>query len=461
MTLGRHRTTRGGDAARGTLPAGPARSTNTAPSTNTARSANPARSIRAALMFTLVASLFAGSVAVDVTADATPAHADSVRDREYWLSDYGIRSAWNTTRGAGVTIAIIDTGVDSSHPDLAGAVTGGADFSGLGAANGQTPVGIDGSSHGTMVASLAAARGSGSGGVIGVAPAASILAISIGFGEGATSSDDQIANAVTWAVDNGADVINMSLTRNTLEWPTSWDTAFLYAAEHDVVVVAAAGNRGSGTSVVGAPATMPGVLAVGGVSRTGTASWDASSQGITIGISAPSEQLVGAIPGGGHALWDGTSGATPIVAGVVALVRAAHPKLDAANVINRIISTAKPAGADGVDPIYGYGLLDAAAAVSANIPVVSANPLGDLKEWVRLYRRAYAEPIPIETAVPVPVTTATPVAEAAAPGGVALPTLADLRDTGIPLLVFGVFGSLAAWMAFVAGKRVRALRGKE
>jgi type VII secretion-associated serine protease mycosin len=445
MIPGRHPTTRGGNAAR--VP-------------DAARTTGATRTTRATLML-LVAALFFGTVAIDVTTDATPAHADSVRDRQYWLTDYGIRSAWNTTRGAGVTIAIIDTGVDSSHPDLAGAVTGGADFSGLGAANGQTPVGIDGSSHGTMVASLAAARGSGTGGVIGVAPAASILAISIGFGEGATSSDDQIANAVTWAVDNGADVINMSLTRNTLEWPTSWDTAFLYAAEHDVVVVAAAGNRGSGTSVVGAPATMPGILAVGGVSRTGTASWDASSQGITIGVSAPSEQLVGALPGGGHALWDGTSGATPIVAGVAALVRAAHPELDAANVINRIISTARPAGAEGVDPIYGYGLLDAAAAVSSDIPAVSANPLGDLKEWVRLYRRAFAEPIPIETAVPVPVTTATPVPQAAAPGGFPLPTLADLRDTGIPLLVFGVFGALATWMGFVATKRVRAVRGKE
>jgi type VII secretion-associated serine protease mycosin len=402
-----------------------------------------------------------GTVVVDVTSDPTPAHADSVRDREYWLTDYGIRTAWQTTRGEGVTIAIIDTGVDSSHPDLVGAVTGGADFSGLGSSDGQTPVGIDGSSHGTMVASLAAARGSGSGGVIGVAPAASILAISIGFGEGATSSDDQIANAVTWAVDNGADVINMSLTRNTLEWPTSWDTAFLYAQAHDVVVVAAAGNRGSGTSVVGAPATMPGVVAVGGVSRTGTASWDASSQGITIGISAPSEQLVGAIPGGGHALWDGTSGATPIVAGVVALVRAAHPELNAANVINRIISTAKPAGADGVDPIYGYGLLDAAAAVSADVPAVSANPLGDLTEWVRLYRRAYESPIPIETAVPVPVTTTTPVANPDRETGSFLPTAAEFRDTGIPLLVFTFFGVLAVWMGFMATTRVRALRKRE
>ncbi|MCU1425913.1 MAG: peptidase, partial [Microbacteriaceae bacterium] len=253
--------------------------------------------LRAFALALAAASVLVGSIAVD----ATPAHADSIRDREYWLDDYGIRDAWDVTRGAGQTIAIIDTGVDGDHPDLDGAVVGGADFSGLGSSDGQTPVGSDNSSHGTMVASLAAGRGRGDTGVIGVAPAASVLAISIGFsGSSGESSDDQIAEAVRWAVDNGADVINMSLTRNTLEWPKSWDDAFLYAMEKDVVIVAAAGNRGSGTSQVGAPATMPGVLTVGGVDRAGKASWDASSQGITIGVSAPSEQLVGATPGGGY-----------------------------------------------------------------------------------------------------------------------------------------------------------------
>jgi subtilisin family serine protease len=191
-----------------------------------------------------------------------PAAADAVRDAEYWLADYRIADAWAVTRGAGITIAVIDTGVDGSVPELRGAVVGGADFSGLGSPDGQTPVG---SSNGTLVASLAAGRGTGpNAGVIGSAPEADILALSIGFGEGTTSSDDQIAAAVRYAVDHGADIINMSLTRNTLDWPESWDDAFLYAMQNDVVVVAAAGNRGSGTVEVGAPATMPGVLTVAG-----------------------------------------------------------------------------------------------------------------------------------------------------------------------------------------------------
>jgi len=341
---------------------------------------------------------------------ALPAQADQVRDMEYWLTSTGVRQAWKTTEGAGVKVAVIDTGVDGEVPDLAGAVVDGTDVSGLGAADGEKPIGGSGESgHGTWVASMLAGRGSGDGdGVIGVAPKAELLSISVGFGvSSAISSDDQIARAVRWAVDHGASVINMSLTRNTLDWPPSWDKAFEYAFDHDVVVVAAAGNRGSGTAEVGAPATIPGVLTVAGVDRDGKASFDASSQGITIGVSAPSEQLVGANPGGGYVQWEGTSGAAPIVAGVVALVRAAHPHLDAANVIERVIRTATPAGSTVPSPIYGYGIVDAAKAVTATVPHVEANPMGSLKQWVRLHRRA------VSTASPDPDPSAavsTPVA---------------------------------------------------
>ena len=130
-----------------------------------------------------VAWLVLVATAASILLGAAGASADTIRDREYWLDEYGIRAAWNTTKGEGVTIAIIDTGVDGSVPDLAGAVIGGTDLSGLGSPNGQTPVGSENNDHGTMVASLAAGRGTGStSGVIGAAPAASILSISIGFG---------------------------------------------------------------------------------------------------------------------------------------------------------------------------------------------------------------------------------------------------------------------------------------
>ncbi|MGL4340186.1 MAG: S8 family serine peptidase, partial [Rhodoglobus sp.] len=386
-------------------------------------------------------------------------------DGEYWLDDYGIRAAWATTQGAGVTIAIIDTGVDSSVPELAGAVTGGADFSGIGASNGQKPVGFDDSEHGTMVASLAAGRGTGAAnGVIGAAPAASILALSISFEGSDVDSDDQIAQAVRYAVDNGADVINMSLTRNTISWPESWDDAFLYAMERDVVVVAAAGNRGSGTSEVGAPATMPGVVTVGGVDRNGVASFDASAQGITIGVSAPSEQLLGVIPGGGHVTWSGTSGAAPIVSGVVALVRAAHPELDAPDVIKRIIATARDSGAPGADPLYGYGLIDARAAVEASVPRVSKNPVGDLAEWITVHRRADSTPAPASSRPPGASATPPPVASQAGPPsplGTILPTVPLLRNVGIPVVIVLIFAAIFIVAVVLGARRVRAARQTE
>jgi subtilisin family serine protease len=342
------------------------------------------------LVLTLVGALLGvPSVAVQ----DTPAIADQVRERQYWLEDYRITDAWEITRGAGVRIAIIDTGIDARHQDLAGALAGGADFSGLGSPDGLTPVGPE-RRHGTMVASLAAGRGNnGVDGVLGSAPEAELLSLSMSFGGGTVSPDEQVANAVRFAVDNGADIVSLSLTRNTRDWPESWDRAFGYAADNDVVVIAAAGNRGSGTVSVGAPATMPGVLTVGGVDQDGQASDSASSQGITIGVMAPSEGLVGATPGGGYVSWSGTSGATPIVAGIVALVRSAYPDLDAANVINRVLLSANRVTDTVPDPIYGYGLVDAYAALTADVPFVSANPLGSLDDWVVLHRKQEGNPI--------------------------------------------------------------------
>src|SRR5699024_9320881 len=114
------------------------------------------------------------------------------------------------------------------------------------------------------------------------------------------------------------------------------------------------------------------------------------TQGVTIGVSAPSEQLIGIGPSGDIDPWRGTSGAAPNVAGIAALVQSAHPDLGAGNDINRIVATAELAPLqDGEhDPIYGYGIIDAAGAVSDEVPLVSEQPADDLKEWIRLNRGA-------------------------------------------------------------------------
>lgn len=395
--------------------------------------------------------------AAPAAALAAPADEDPVRAAEYWLADYGIEKAWETTRGAGVKIAVIDTGIGRGPVELDGAVVGGTDVSGSGTPDGRTPVGAVDADHGSWVASLAAGRGTGPGtGMIGVAPEAQLLSVSVAFGSAKRSFSDQIADAIRWSVDNGADVINMSLTTNVPDWPESWDDAFLYAFEHDVVIVVAAGNRGSGTTRVGAPATIPGVLTVGGVDRSGTASVDASTQGITIGVTAPSEELIGVSPDSTLVSWNGTSGAAPIVAGIAALVRSAHPDLDADNVINRIVKTARPVGTDPENQLlYGFGLVDAAAAVSADIPSVSANPMGSLEDWVRLYRRAPVVPLPEEPARTVEVP---PLPEADAPTRIASPLLPD-RDTvlygTLPLALLTATAILVALGVTAAVRRIR------
>ncbi|KZE41216.1 S8 family serine peptidase [Microbacterium sp. T32] len=413
-----------------------------------------------------VASVVLGAVLLTgAAATPTPQQStDPTRAAEYWLDQYGIREAWKTTRGAGQKIAIIDTGIARGPVEFTGAVAGGTDVSGVGAADGRTPVGAVDANHGSWVASLAAARGTGDQtGMIGVAPDAQLLSISVGFGS-VTSKPftEQIVDAIHWAVDQGATVINMSLTTNTLDWDPSWDEAFQYAFDHDVVIVVAAGNRGSGTSRVGAPATIPGVLAVGGVDPSGTASNDASTQGITIGLSAPSERLLGVSADGTLVQWNGTSGAAPIVSGIAALVRAAHPDLSADNVLNRLIRTAKPAAgaAPGQDKLYGYGLVDAAAAVSATgVPTVSANPLGDLAEWVRLYRRANAPaPTGSPTAAPVDIPPLPPVESAPQAASPLLPTRDSLLYGTLPLAGATLAAIMITLGVSAAARRIRKAR---
>ncbi|MET0860995.1 MAG: S8 family serine peptidase [Microbacterium sp.] len=384
---------------------------------------------------------------------------DPVRAAEYWLDGNGITDAWKSTRGAGVRIAIIDTGIGRGPVEFDGAVVGGTDVSGVGSQDGRTPVGAVDGNHGSWVGSLAASRGTGATtGMIGVAPEAQLLSVSVGFGSSATVPfAEQIAEAIRWSVDNGADVINLSLTTNTPDWDASWDSAFLYAFDHDVVVVVAAGNRGSGTSRVGAPATIPGVLTVAGVDPNGKASVEASTQGITIGVSAPSEKLLGVSADGRIVQWDGTSGAAPIVAGIAALVRSAHPDLDAANVINRIIKTARPAaGASAVpDPLYGYGLVDAAAAVDAQVGTVTANPMGSLKDWIRIYRRADSAPVPIPTAEPVVIDPLPSYDTAERPTSPLLPSRETLLYGTLPLMAGSAAAILVALGVTAAVRRFR------
>jgi type VII secretion-associated serine protease mycosin len=364
--------------------------------------------------------------------------ADPVRDRQYWLSDYGFSKAWELSQGEGIKVAVIDTGIDGSHPSLEGAVVGGTDVSGLGSTDGLTPVGQN-SYHGTMVASLIAGRGNPedeAAGILGTAPKAQLLSVSMAFGVDGVDTDSQVAEGIVWAVDNGAQVINLSLTRNSVSWPESWDQAFLYAFENDVVIVAAVGNRLDGTEQVSAPATIPGVIAVAGVDINANASELSSTSGFTIGVTAPSEDLVAAYPGGEYRIWSGTSGAAPIVSGMVALIRSLYPEMDAANVVNRVIQTATKNGFESYSSSYGYGLIDAEAALKMDLAEVTENPLGSLAEWVTLYRQQSPQEMsPGEIVTPFD----SPVAEISA-------TVGFQQSLWLPLAGYAGLGLLATFL---------------
>jgi len=366
------------------------------------------------------------------------ASSDPVRDRQYWLNDYGFTKAWERSRGEGIKVAVIDTGIDASHPALQGAVVAGTDVSGLGTPDGLTPVGQN-NYHGTMVASLIAGRGNAddaSAGLLGTAPKSELLSVSMAFGVEGVDTDSQIAEGIIWAVDNGAKVINLSLTRNSVSWPESWDQAFLYAFENDVVIVAAVGNRIDGTEQVSAPATIPGVIAVAGVDIDANASELSSTSGFTIGVTAPSEDLVAAYPGGEYRIWSGTSGAAPIVSGMVALIRSLYPEMNAANVVNRVIQSATKDGFENYSSAYGYGLIDAEAALRIELPEVNENPLGSLSEWIRLYRKqAPLESNPGEIVTPFD----TPVTQIVVPVGFQ-------QSLWLPLAGYAGLGLLATFL---------------
>ena len=299
----------------------------------------------------------------------------------WWIQSYGFDQT--QLDGAGVTIAVIDTGIDSSHPDLLGTVIDGVDFSTVGVPNGTSGVGSS-AFHGTMVASLIAGQGSTGSGVIGVAPKAKLLAISIGLGVPGSNTDEQIAQAVRWAVDHDADIINLSLTRNSQTWPRSWDDAFSYAFENDVLVVAAAGNRTDQSSRPSAPATIPGVVSVGGVTKNQEPA-EASTAGLGVAISAPAEDLLGAYPGEGYRIWDGSSAAAPLVSGLLALMKQADPKASANDLIERLLTSATDLGLPGYDANYGHGVINPVAAFASNA-TAEENPLGSLQNWITQYR---------------------------------------------------------------------------
>ncbi|HEV7961619.1 MAG TPA: type VII secretion-associated serine protease mycosin, partial [Actinoplanes sp.] len=326
-----------------------------------------------------VAAVPAAAVpAAAVPAAARPASAalenpapwigDSVRAEQWHLKTLNVAGAWTYANGAGVTVAVIDSGVDATHVDLAGQVLPGLDLVDP-KGNGDTDL----VGHGTTVSAIIAGRSDDSAGVVGIAPKAKILPVRVLDEQNRYDDAMIVAKGVRWAVDHGARVINLSLGGNGSS--AALGAALDYAFAKDVVVVACTGNASASSSAgVWYPAREPGVLAVAGMEKDGNALWSGSITGKETVVTAPATQLVGARPDG---YWrvQGTSFAAPMVSATAALVRSRWPTMSAPEVINRIIKTAKDRGAPGRDNVYGYGMVDPTGALTADLPAVATNPL--------------------------------------------------------------------------------------
>ncbi|MFE9726211.1 type VII secretion-associated serine protease mycosin [Streptomyces sp. NPDC005794] len=303
---------------------------------------------------------------------AVPAHADAIRDQQWGLEALHTDTAWQTTKGEGVTVAVLDTGVDGDHPDLAGQVLPGKDLIGFGAESGDRSWAL----HGTAMAGIIAGRGNGPGrgdGVLGVAPEAKILPVRVILESGdpsrtkaRESRGNALADGIRWAADQGADVINLSLgdDSESAHPEPGEDAAVQYALGKGVAVVASAGNSGEKGDRISYPAAYPGVIAVAAVDKYGTHAAFSTRRWYAT-VSAPGVDIVVANPDRHYYIEWGTSAASAFVSGAVALVRAAHPDLSPAQIKTLLADTAGDPPSGGRDDARGYGMVDPAAALEA------------------------------------------------------------------------------------------------
>jgi type VII secretion-associated serine protease mycosin len=340
---------------------------------------------------TATASLAAAVLAVALPAAALPAQASTGQ----WALDYlKAAQAWQVTKGAGVTVAVIDTGV-TPVPDLRPNLLTGHDFV-LGSTSPDTgQVNTDPEEHGTEIASLIAGTGIH---VAGLAPQAKILPVRDLLENKLGGGGDIGAEAIRYAIAQHAGVINISQGG----WTRSPDEmAALAAAERaGIVVVAAAGNE---SSSVDYPAAAPGVVAVTATDQNGKLAFF-SNRGPQVSLAAPGVNVYADNNLDRQIPVEGTSMACAYVSATAALVRAAHPTWTAGQVIQDLIDTTVPGAGQAPgqhDDRYGYGIVDPLKALTAPAPAQTANPLPGATGL-----QAMAKPTPtVNIAAPLPMPT--------------------------------------------------------
>jgi type VII secretion-associated serine protease mycosin len=310
-----------------------------------------------------------GSAVAAAAVCPTPPQAGAVDAAVPWpQARYDYAAIGRLSQGAGVTVAVLDSGVDTSNPQLAGAITGGGDLIGAGS-------GLDDCvGHGTEVASIIAARPVAGIAFHGIAPAASVLSIRVS--DRVETADGPVGQGDVTALVNGIQravaarprpgVLNLSISTDTDD--PALHAAIQAALDADIVVVAAVGNahRTDGTAdPTPYPAAYAGVVGVGAISDN-SARQTNSQVGSYVDLVAPGDGVLAATRVSGHALVSGTSFAAPFVAGTAALIRSRFPGLDRTEVVRRLLATADPASGNASG--YGYGALNPLRALTEVLP---------------------------------------------------------------------------------------------
>ncbi|UGY90952.1 S8 family serine peptidase [Streptomyces gobiensis] len=307
-------------------------------------------------------------------ATAAPSGDGSLRNSEWALTELNADRAWKISRGKGVTVAVIGTGVEASHPDLRGRITGGADF-GDGATDGGTRDHGTKGEQGTHAAGIIAgtARNFRGDGLRGLAPEARVLPIGV-YRDGKPDVAAS-AKALRHAASKGAEVINVSVSFTKPH--AALRKAVDYAISKDAVVVAGAGDNGRDGNGATYPAAFPGVVSVSATDQKGTV-WPGSHRGKTVVLAAPGVGILTTEREGDYWTGDGTAYAAPWVAASAALLRAEHPRWTSGQVIQKLIDTAARKGEAGRDARYGFGIVDPAKALADRAkPSAAASPLTD------------------------------------------------------------------------------------
>jgi subtilisin family serine protease len=311
-----------------------------------------------------------------IPALAVAARADTIRDSQQWvLNMLDVPAAWQLSNGAGVTVAVIDSGVNPGVSDLSGSVVTGPDLTGL-----HTPPGSpQWGAHGTWMASIIAGHGhDGGDGIIGIAPAARVLSIRVipdphdpGYRlydhESENVIQQSLATGILDAVRGGAQVISMSIG---YAQPSAEVRAALQdASQHGVVVVASSGNSGqdderrdNGYAPVMFPAEYPGVIGVGAVGQNAAVA-GFSSNNLSVQVAAHGVNVPAQGRDGQYWLVSGTSPACALIAGVAALIKARYRGLAPDLVAQAVTTTARNRPPGGYDAKIGFGTVDAAAAL--------------------------------------------------------------------------------------------------